>query len=263
MIDIKKAEQAFENYLKQYDTTNKKVLLKVTHTYGVVKASEYLAKELKLNQEDTNLSRLIALLHDIGRFEQSKISTERYDNADLQLFDHAEYGVKVLFEDNMIRDFIDDEQYDNIIYKAILNHNKLEIQDGLNEKELLHAKLIRDNDKTDNFRVKLEESFKVLFGIDDIEMISNEEITDKIFNDFMSGKLIKYEDAKTYLDSWVGYIAYIFDYNFNEALKYLKENDMVNKSFDRIKYKNTDTIKKVEIMKEFANDYINKRCEGI
>ena len=48
---------------------------------------------------------------------------------------------------------------------------------GLSEKELLHAKLIRDNDKTDNFRVKLTESFKVLLGTDDVESINNEKIS--------------------------------------------------------------------------------------
>ena len=127
MIDIIKAEKVFKEYLKEYDIESEKVALKVTHTYGVVKASEYLAKELNLNEEDTNLSRLIALLHDIGRFEQSKANNDVYDNADSMLFDHAVYGCKVLFEDNMIRKFIDEDKYDNIIYKAILNHNRIEI----------------------------------------------------------------------------------------------------------------------------------------
>ena len=78
MIDIVKAEKAFKEYLKEYDTESEKVALKVTHTYGVVKASEYLAKQLNLNEEDTNISRLIALLHDIGRFEQSKGNNDVY-----------------------------------------------------------------------------------------------------------------------------------------------------------------------------------------
>ena len=123
------------------------------------------------------MARLIALLHDIGRFEQSKMSSDVYDIADATFFDHAQYGVKILFEDNLIRNFIDDNSYDNIIYKAILNHNRLEIEEGLNEKELLHAKIIRDADKIDNFRVKLTENFKVLLGTEDIEKISNEKIS--------------------------------------------------------------------------------------
>ncbi len=261
MIDIVKAEKAFKEYLKEYDTESEKVALKVTHTYGVVKASEYLAKQLNLNEEDTNLSRLIALLHDIGRFEQSKGNNDVYDNADSLLFDHAVYGCKVLFEDNMIRRFIDDDKYDKIIYKAILNHNRISIEDGLSEKELLHAKLIRDNDKTDNFRVKLTEGFKVLLGTDDIDFIENEKISDDIYETFMNKSLIKYGDAQTCLDRWSAYIAFIFDYNFDESLRYLKENDLVNKCFDRINYKNQDTIKKISNMRNLAINFVEEKCK--
>ena len=261
MIDIVKAEKAFKEYLEEYDTSSEKVQLKITHTYGVVKASEYLAKELNLNEEDTNLSRLIALLHDIGRFEQSKASDDVYDNADQDFFDHAIYGTKILFENNMIRKFIEDDKYDNIIYKAILNHNRLEIEDGLSSQELLHAKLIRDNDKTDNFRVKLTETFKVLLGTDDENKIYNEVISDYIYNTFMNKSLIKYGDAKTCLDRWQTYIAFIFDYNFDESLRYIKENDLVNKCFDRIKYNNPDTIEKIKNMRKLANDYVEEKCK--
>ncbi len=261
MIDIIKAEKAFKEYLKEYDLDSEKVALKVTHTYGVVKASEYLAKQLNLSEEDTNLSRLIALLHDIGRFEQSKANNDVYDNADSTLFDHAVYGCKVLFEDGMIRRFIDEDKYDNIIYKAILNHNRIAIEEGLSEKELLHAKLIRDNDKTDNFRVKLTESFKVLLGTDDIDSIENEKISDDIYNTFMSKSLIKYGDAQTPLDRWSAYIAFIFDYNFDESLRYLKENDLINKCFDRINYRNPDTIAKISNMRNLAITFVEEKCK--
>ena len=50
MIDIIKAEKAFKKYLENYDINDDKVKLKVTHTYGVVKASEYLAESLKLDE---------------------------------------------------------------------------------------------------------------------------------------------------------------------------------------------------------------------
>ena len=260
MIDIKKAEKAFEEYLRGYDLNNDKIALKVTHTYGVVKASEILSKNLNLNEEDTNLSKLIALLHDIGRFEQSKASQDVYDNADAQFFDHGEYGVKILFEEGLIRKFVEDDSYDNIIKVSILNHNKLAIETGLTDKELLHAKLIRDNDKTDNFRVKLEESFKVLLGTDDMDLISNEVISENIYQDFLNKRLIKYGDVKTCLDRWISYIAYIFDFNFDESLKYLKENDLINKNFDRIEYKNPDTISKINVMKKLSEDYVNSRC---
>ncbi len=261
MIDIIKAENAFKKYLENYDINDDKVKLKIVHTYGVVKAAEYLADSLELDEENKSLAKIIALLHDIGRFEQTKMSKEVYDIADKMFFDHAEYGVKILFDEGLIRKFVEDEKYDKVIYKAILNHNKLEIEKGLKEDELLHTKLIRDADKIDNFRVKLTESFKVLLGTEDTEAIFNDTISDKIYNDFMSKKLININENKTYLDRWSGYIAFIFDMNFDASLKYLKENDLVNKCFDRIKYCNVETIIKINSMKNLANEYINERCK--
>ena len=122
MIDIQKAEKAFKDYLSLYDMNDEKVALKVRHTYGVVKASEYLSNALNLDEENTNLARLIALLHDIGRFEQSKASKDVYDNADKTFFDHGEYGVKILFEDGLIRNFVEENTYDifNQLTKQVL-----------------------------------------------------------------------------------------------------------------------------------------------
>lgn len=259
MIDIVKAEKEFKKYLKNYDNNDDRVKLKTVHTYGVVKASEFLAKELKLDEENYNLAKLIALLHDIGRFEQTKMSKDVYDTADRTFFDHAEYGVKILFEDNLIRNFVAEDKYDNIIYKSILNHNKLKIQtNDLNDNELLHIKIIRDADKIDNFRVKLTESFKVLLGTSDTDIIFNAQISDKVYETFMNEELINVPDAKTCLDRWATYIAFIFDMNFKESLEYLNDNDLVNKCFNRLEYRNPETIIRINNMKKCANDYMTK-----
>lgn len=131
MLDINNAEKHFKEYLKNFDTEKEKNKLKIVHTYGVVKASEYIAKDLNLSEEDIDLAKLIALLHDIGRFKQIKIFDNFIDN--MENNDYADYGVKILFEENLIRKFIENDKYDDIIYKAIFNHNKYKIEDGLNE----------------------------------------------------------------------------------------------------------------------------------
>lgn len=258
MIDIINAENEFKEYLKNYDIENEKIKLKIVHTYGVVKISEYIAKDLKLPEEDINLAKLIALLHDIGRFEQLKLYNNFLDNS--EAMDHADYGVEVLFRQNLIRKFIDNNEYNSIIYKAIFNHNKYKIEEGLNEKELLHAKIIRDADKTDNFRVKEIEKFEAIFDTE----ISKEELeiqvlSENIYNDFMNSKMILREDRKTHMDMWVSYIAFIFDYNFRSGLKYLYNNNYINRVIDRIDYKNVDTKCKMEDIRNHAIKYIESR----
>lgn len=72
MIDFNIAKKAFKDYVASFDINNSKIRLKIEHTYKVVEACEYIAKDLKLNEEDINLAKLIGLLHDIGRFKQLK-----------------------------------------------------------------------------------------------------------------------------------------------------------------------------------------------
>lgn len=236
--------------------TSGKVELKIRHTYGVVKASEYITSKLLLGKEDIELAKLIALLHDIGRFEQIKQFDCFIDNKDI---DHAELGNEILFKKDLIRKFIKNDQYDNIIFKAILNHNKLAIEDNLNEKELLHAKIIRDADKLDNFRVKSEEDFENIIDNANREKLENSTISEKIFNDFMSSKVIISQDRKTYLDFWVSFIAFIFDFNFMPGLEYIKEMDYINSIVNRLDYKNEDTKQKMEKIKKYAIKYIENK----
>ena len=255
MIDYNKSLQAFKDYLKKYDINNGMIALKVRHTYGVVSLSEYIAKDINLSNEDVELAKLIALLHDIGRFEQAK---EYGDFRDYASLDHAELGIKILFEDNLIRKFIDSDKYDNIILKAIKNHNKLKIESGLNERELLHAKIIRDADKADNFRVKANDKFEDIFNYKK-EKLENSFISDKIYNDFMNQKVIVSSQRITDIDHWVSYLALIFDFNYTSGLKYIKEKNYINIIIDRIDYKNKETKEKMEIIRTFTTNYIDNK----
>ncbi len=256
MINFKHAMSAFKKYLKNFDSQYGKIDLKIRHTYGVVKASEYIATKLDLSNEDIELAKLIALLHDIGRFEQIRQSDSFIDNKDM---DHAILGNDILVKDNLIRSFIEDTQYDNIISKAILNHNRLSIEDGLSERELLHAKIIRDADKTDNFRVKAEEDFENIIDNSSKDILENDIISENIFNNFMNSKIIVREDRKTYMDFWVSYIAFIFDYNYKFGLEYIKEMNYINIIVDRLDYKNIDTKQKMEKIRKHALEFIDKR----
>ena len=85
------AKNEFEHYLDGYNRNNDKVRLKIIHTYGVVHDMEEICHRMALSPEDTELAKIIALLHDIGRFEQLK----RFDSFEPATMDHAAYGVQV------------------------------------------------------------------------------------------------------------------------------------------------------------------------
>lgn len=251
------AEKAFKKYLKNYNVEDGSIALKIRHTYEVVNKSEYIAKELKLDKENIELAKIIALLHDLGRFEQIKEFKEFNDKK----IEHAEFGIKALFEDELITTFIDDRKYDNIIYKAIYNHNKFKIENDMNSKELLHCKIIRDADKLDNFRVKQKDKLEDMFPkIYNNETINYENISSKVYADFMKHKCIKVEDRKTIIDYWVCVIAFIFDLNFDISLQYIKEKNYIDILIDRIEYKNYDTKQKMEDIRKCTKEYIENKC---
>ena len=91
-IDYEAAHQEFERYLDAYDREDGKIKLKIVHTYGVVSCAEEIARRKHLEEEDVQLAKLIALLHDIGRFEQIR----RFDSFQPETMDHAAYGAGLL-----------------------------------------------------------------------------------------------------------------------------------------------------------------------
>ena len=51
-MDFTQAKKIFAGYLKQYDTKNEKIRLKIVHTYGVTDAARLISKGLGLSDED-------------------------------------------------------------------------------------------------------------------------------------------------------------------------------------------------------------------
>ena len=145
--------QEFEKYIKNYDLNNKEIHKKYLHSYRVMNLSKKYATLLGWKSHDIKLATIIGLLHDIGRFEQLKIY---HTYNDTKSIDHASYGVKILFKDNLIKKFWKDENDYEIIKFAIENHNKYEIEKTNNQRALMHAKLIRDTDKLDIIYHKLD-----------------------------------------------------------------------------------------------------------
>ena len=196
-------------------------------------------------------------MHDIGRFEELKITKE----LNSVKFDHAGHGSKMLFEKDMIRDFIEDSQYDKIIKNAIENHSRLEIEENLDERTLLHSKIIRDADKIDNYRVKKDEKVEAIFPkrVNKKEDMEESKLSDKVYTTILDKKCVDIHDRITPLDFWVCILAFAFDLNFNVSYKIIKENDYINVIIDRFEYKDKETKNRMENIRKIANEFVNEK----
>lgn len=253
MIDYEAARTVFENYLNGYDRDNDKVRLKIIHTYGVVEMSTEIAERLGLDREDVSLARIIALLHDIGRFEQLK----RYDSFMPDTMDHASFGVHILFREGMIRQFVPEDTWDGIIETAIARHSDFVLEGVTEERVLLHARIIRDADKLDNCRVKLTDDLMTFMGAD-AGKIGSTAISEKIRKDALEGKSILSADRVTLMDYWVSYLAYFYDLNFRESLDIVEENDYVRRIIHRIPYTEPNTKKTMEELEKRLVRYVHE-----
>ena len=183
---------------------------------------------------------MIGMLHDIGRFEQIRIYHTFLDKDSIN---HGEYGVKVLFDDGLIRKFLIDTEFDEIIKKAILNHNRASIEEGLTESENLHSKIIRDADKID---ILFLSTFGDKFAIWERADLSDDKITDEIYNEFMNDKILNYQKIKSSADILVSHFAYVFDINFKESLKLIREEKYIEKIYERFNFNDKETQKRYE-----------------
>lgn len=252
-INLDKAKEEFIKYTSNYDLENENINRKKYHSFRVMEISKQIATNMKLNQEDIKLATLIGLLHDIARFEQYK-NFQTYSDA--ESFDHGDYAIKIL--ETEIRNYIEIDKYDEIIKKAIKNHNKFEIEQGLTEKEKLFAKIIRDADKIDIIYESTE-----IFWKNEEEQINNSVISENIWKQIKKGQLIKREKGikLKYIDSVLSVIVFIYDINFKESFKILKEKNYIELVLNRFELKNNKTRRRVEKLRKHAKKYIEERLK--
>ena len=130
-------ERIFDEYYKQFDDNEYWINYKYNHIMRVRKYANIVAKSLNLSEEDLKLVDVCALFHDISRFKQYAT----YHNfQDAMTFDHGDEGYNVLKELGIT---------DNVILMCTKNHNKIKIDDSLDEKTKLMLSIIRDADKLD------------------------------------------------------------------------------------------------------------------
>lgn len=212
-MDYEKIKLKFDEYVNTFDMTNKNVKLKYNHSLSTATLMTELAFRLELSKEEIILAKTIGLLHDIGRFEQvTKYNS--YEDADTM--DHADYGVKYLFKENHIREFIEDEKYDQLIAKAILYHNKINIPNDLTEEESMYCKMIRDMDKVD--------IYKQLVINDNVEF-NEKDISDKVIEKFNKKEMVNNLEVKTKTDGIIRYMAFLYDINYKESFDILIDTD--------------------------------------
>ena len=209
---ISKAEKWIAAYGSSFHNEDQEAMwgirLKEAHIGFVRRNCRELAQWLQLNEHDVLLAELIGLLHDVGRFRQWSVYRTFRDNLSE---DHAELGLKLIKEQQLYNELNSEDQ--DILLFAIGNHNKKFIAQAPSERHLLFAKIIRDADKLDIYRVNIDYVCVPPEGV----------FTPVCKQSFILGEQINGGDMQTVDDRKLLYLVWVYDLYYSWTLKKIEE----------------------------------------
>ena len=199
----------------------KNIDLKIRHTYRVCDNVSRIAKSLGMGRDDLVMAEVLALFHDIGRFEQLKVFGSFNDRITV---DHAKLGLKVLNNSGVLACLPGNER--RLLCRSIWLHNKYEIPEKERVDTILFSRLIRDADKLDILGVinehfatrDLHPNLALDFGMKDKPGFSR-----KAVSEILQGKMVRMPVLKTMNDMRLMYLSWVFDIYFPVTLSCIEE----------------------------------------
>ena len=215
----------FANYTgrfqSDYPEMRQNMDLKIEHTRRVCDEMSYLGRQSGLTEDELRLAETIALLHDIGRFEQYA----RYRTfVDGKSKNHAELGIEIIDKYGVLDSF--DDAAKDIARRAVRYHNRPSLPPDETEAVLLFAKLIRDADKLDIWKVLTDyyhRKEKRRNEALELDLPDTQGFSQKVYRCLMQKRIVNTKDMKNLNDFKLLQIGWIFDLNFDATLRQAKE----------------------------------------
>lgn len=258
VVDRQRAVDVFNSYVENYNKSDEKVRLKIEHTIRVASLCEEIAKSINLSKEDCNIAWLTGLLHDIGRFEQLR----RFGTFnDALSIDHAALSSEILFDNGMIRDFVDDISNDLLLHIAVKSHSLFKIPDDLTKRETMFCNILRDADKVDIFRVNVEFPLEEIYNVT-TEDLKNAAVTPEVMQSFYEEHATLRSLKKTSIDNLIGHISLIYELIYPYSVYATLSQGYIQKMLS-FKSDNPVTQKQLEEINELTDSYIKRRLSEI
>ena len=220
----------FDNYVAGFygddEYTNANLKLKENHTYAVCDEIAYLTERLGLEESDCLTAHTTALFHDVGRFEQF-VKYGTYN--DRRSENHCALALAELRRHGVLDGL--DERESRIIQTAIKLHGEKKLPVDLDPDIELFAKLIRDADKIDVYRVVIEGHKKYMADPDqfnlEIEFSDEPCYSPHMVEAIQKGQLVDYNELRTLNDMKLLQLGWVFDVNFAETLARIQERQFL------------------------------------
>lgn len=216
----------FNNYCNSFgiltDQQQHNFGIKAEHSKRVAENALNIATKLQWQDEDIQIAFLAGLLHDVGRFSQL---LEYNTFNDEQSVDHAALSIKVLQAEKIIEPF--GNGISEIVFAAIQNHNKFNIESNLKGRELMHARLIRDADKLDILKVLSEYYIKRNGQANHTltwELPKGLSVSLDAAKEVLAGKMVSKKNVVSEMDVKIMQLSWVFDLNYKPTFEYLSKS---------------------------------------
>ena len=229
---LNRMHEWMSRYMKSFYSDDEEVqrgiVLKEKHTGYVTANCVELAKFLKLSTHDTELAEIIGLFHDVGRFRQFSIY-KTFNDADSE--DHAELALKVIDELEFFKELAAQDY--EVLKFAIQNHNKKTVAPTDDERKMLFAKIIRDADKLDIYRVL--EPFLAQEDADKMPQFIKSagrlvaDISPDFVENFVTGNQADFRKIRTNGDRKIVRLMWVYNVNFKWTMKKIVERGYIDK----------------------------------
>ena len=224
--DLQKFKQWFAAYIAPFygedDYVNANLQMKEAHTHRVRRETRYITDALNLDENDARIAETVALLHDVGRFEQF---TRYKTYADHRSENHSLLALKILQANNVLEDL--DPSESRAIGSAIEFHGVKQIPESLDDRSSLLTKIIRDADKLDIYYTNIKRYKEYLADPDnfklEIEYSDEPHCSPQIVNSILNAELVNYYDLKTLNDMRLMQLGWVYDINFSATFDRIKE----------------------------------------
>ena len=221
----------FSEYVETFKQGEKNIQenirLKEDHTMRVCKEILTVGRQLGLDDDEMRLAEIIALLHDVGRFEQ--FARYRTFN-DGKSENHAELGIRII-EKGGVLDQLDDN-IKELVIKPISYANQVSRPENEDETCLFYARLLRDADKLDIWKIVTDyyhrEDGKKNTGLE-LELPDTPGFSERVGDDLRNKRSVHFKNIRNLNDFKLLQAGWIFDINYKPSLDLVRERRYLEK----------------------------------
>ena len=215
------------------------IRVKEVHTGYVTANCRELARHLELSSHDIAIAECMGLFHDVGRFRQFTLYKTFVD---AESEDHALLALESMDELPFFHELPAGEY--SLLRFAIYNHNKKEIEETSNRKYLTFAKMIRDADKLDIYRVLAP--YIAPSGKENVVTFSQTKLrtagfSENFLEQFTRGEQCDYRLIRTQDDRKLVRLMWVYDINYAWTLQRVVDRGYVRIILDNLPH--SDALK--------------------